>query len=105
MRRIHRHVPILMDPCMSGAMKLRRGLARSGLREWALKLVGAGLSGPGCTLDLEGLIVAARRGAARAGRTGGGKTVRSLDPWAHRARCEARSRSCAWSNLEPLKES
>lgn len=48
---------------------------------------------------------AARQGARRAGRTVGGKTDRSLDPWARRARCEARSRSCTWSNLEPLKES
>lgn len=48
---------------------------------------------------------AARQGVCRAGRMADGKTDRSLDPWALRARCEAGSRSCTWSNLEPLKES
>ena len=91
---------------MSRAMKVEQGLARAGLREWALRLVGGVWAGLGCQVDPEGLTARQpARASAVLGRTGDGKTDRSLDPWARRARSEARSRSCTWSNLEPLKES
>ena len=91
---------------MSAAMKSEKGKARAGLREWAVKLVGGGRTGLGCEVRLEGLTsTQPARASAVLGRTVGGKTVRSLDPRAPRARSEARSRSCTWSNLEPLKES
>jgi len=87
-------------------MKAEKGLARAGLREWAIKLVGGARRGLGCQVGPEGL---AEGQPARASFVLSGaeddKTVRSLDPRAPRARCEAGSRSCAWSNLEPLKES
>jgi len=79
------HNDHFLDPCMSKTMKSEKGWIVLGKeRSW---------------------LRAIRQGAMRVDRVCGGKTVRSLDPRARRARCEARSRSCPWSNLEPLKES
>jgi hypothetical protein len=91
---------------MSGAMKVAEGLEPEAVAEngpdGSSEETASGGVAKSIRVDWLG---AARQGVRRAGRTADGKTDRSLDPWARRARCEAGSRSCTWSNLEPLKES
>ena len=90
---------------MSSAVRTSEGLAGDRFREWAYssseEAVPGGIAGPGRKARLGRF----RQDAWPVRHGLGGKTDRPLITLRPDLVAEQGSRSCAWSNLEPLKES
>lgn len=86
-------------------MRTREGLAECGFREWAESSSEEAALGGIAGRSERSKFGWIRQGAWFTGRGPSGKTERLIVTVRLDLEAERTSRSCAWSNLEPLKES